>query len=355
MVAKILKTAQTNLKPATLDNGRQDFYRYDDYVKDCSLQIYLQSLVPQSLLTYQKSPVFILENTKQYQHNFYKLDNGCLRELTHYSCSGKVCISKVSSAVVIQNKNPEIFGKAVLLINGDDRISEDLIERCRNFPVVSFDCLSQFYNNGDEDTYNERIIKKLTSKELVVIDYTCSSVIPFTKRQLQANNPKAPLGYTKVGGEWHKSGHVLFHDKVLNQYIIMGQDEGTYFGCELARKAVNVPDALESLIPREAKGKEYQRQGEWFCVPVQQKEVPELSESIATFDTINLPIDDPDSNLHTVNCTYSKYGRISKNNRIFAFNPEVYHDEHKLLNMKKGWYAFYKNTAVRSFSQMGVD
>lgn len=251
--------------------------------------------------------------------------------------------------------------KNVVLINGDD-VDEynSLIDDISEMPIISFDCLKMFYPN-------KKAMSLLCNEKIKILDYTCDEKIPLTQderdrlnldRSFQSDRQEAVTlkrpkpGFSIVGGNWHRSGTVLLHDEENDIYILQGQDEGTYFGVELPNKVSTVNEAFNALIPKEAKGKKFRRQGEWFMVPVHEKHVPKIEDCIAcSFDRINLPIEDAYSNIHEI---YSSDIRIDKHGTIYAFAPSVCHNEHQSITSAV-WNVFYKNTALRSFSAEGVD
>lgn len=252
-----------------------------------------------------------------------------------------------------------------VLVNGDtsdsgDGPSTSLVDEVNDCPTVSFACLNRFYKEGEA-------IKRLAAGKLVVVDFTSDERRNLTAKQLETvkcmnrardktkfkiNPPEA--GFTIVGNEWHRSGTVLFQDKERKMCILMGQDEGTYFGVELPKMAKTVNEAFEVLMPKEVIGKPYQRQGEWFMVPVSEDVVPDLKDCAIYNDdgeSVILPLDHVDSNHHRINATDV---RVGKNGQVYAKNPSVDHDDHSEISAD-GWQTFYRNTAVRAFSQEGVD
>jgi hypothetical protein len=112
------------------------------------------------------------------------------------------------------------------------------------------------------------------------------------------------------------------------------------------------------LKPKEAKGKKgVFRQGEWFAVPVNKKDVPKVEESLALGALVTLPVDDEESEFHTIHATNDDDIRINKDGRIFARYFILEHEDHAPLEGSRGnlWYAFYHNNAVASVSTEGVD
>jgi hypothetical protein len=87
-------------------------------------------------------------------------------------------------------------------------------------------------------------------------------------------------------------------------------------------------------------------------VSVEEENVPPLTQCSAFSNSeLALPIETIDSNLHTINASEI---RVGYDGYIYALSPCVFHDEHVEIN-GNGWCTFYKNTAIQSFSQQGVD
>lgn len=166
-------------------------------------------------------------------------------------------------------------------------------------------------------------------------------------------------GFTLINGpngkRYHRPSTVLIKDTRKNgKSYILGQDEDTYFGCELPTHPRNVEGALKSLAPKSIRNKldTIKRQGEWYVVPVNKNQVPKIENCIVTSsDEIALPIMDADSNRHMID---SRDIRVDKNGNIFAHNGSIVHDQHVDIKYT-GWHKFIQNTALRSFSEEGVD
>lgn len=246
------------------------------------------------------------------------------------------------SAVLISIKkraNPNL--RFMLLLNGDEdqrfsiHDSNDVVGL--DLPTVSFRCLERFYPKNEA-------MQRLGSGDLKVVDFTSEE----NRYEPKAKCPEP--GFTWHGGRWHRSGTVLFQDREHKICILMGQDEGTYFGVQLPKMCRTVQDAFEALIPNGAKGKDFIRQGEWFMVPC--SEPPAHIDCVAcTQKELDLPIETSDSNRHEVNsCDI----RVGKDGLVYAYTPTVTHDEHREISAN-GWQVFYKNTALFSFSEKGVD
>lgn len=226
-------------------------------------------------------------------------------------------------------------------------------------PCFSFSCLARFFGLDVNS-------KKGVSPFLKLLDFV--EIVDFTKEQISET---AKPGFTRVGRKYHKAGSVLIKvperwsasgNRPLNVdgYYLLGFDDGQYFGCELPHKVDSLKSAYESLIPEEARGKKgVQRQGEWFFVPVKDKDVP--SGAIWKFyvspnHLFSLPQDDAQSNIH--DCWGNKKGgeiRIDMDEGdIYMRNVSVVHDQHNPVTISN-WHRVYKNLALRSFSVDGVD
>lgn len=63
----------------------------------------------------------------------------------------------------------------------------------------------------------------------------------------------------------------------MNMYVLAGYDESALFICELPKAVESFEEACDSLMPKEVKlAFSYKRQGEWFFVPVSQKESSQI-------------------------------------------------------------------------------
>jgi hypothetical protein len=153
---------------------------------------------------------------------------------------------------------------------------------------------------------------------------------------------------------WHRSPTTLIRSK--NRTFLLGQDEGTYFGCLLADHPTTIQRAFTSLTPKQARGKKnVLRQGEWFAVPV--KEPMEYGNNKNVFahrpdnGLVSLPTTTAQSNEHTLEGTI-----LVDRDGLAAKNFVLSHSEHaELRGTSDVWYRFYENTALRSFSQENVD
>jgi hypothetical protein len=219
------------------------------------------------------------------------------------------------------------------------------------FPTISFNCLSRFLNKSGKA--NPLLAAKyLAEGKIIVIDATADKTI--------RNSKGCPaLGFTRVAthgkykNDWHRSASVLF--SYDNRMIIMGQDEGSYFGSEIAydEKIKTVNQAFKALMPKHLwRKKGLLRQGEWFFVPVSEKNVPASHKCILAYDVACLTRDRDDSAKHAI---YSDDIRIL-DNKVFALDPHMEHSEGDHQNVEfEGWCTFERNTALRSYSEEGVD
>lgn len=269
-----------------------------------------------------------------------------------------------------------------LLINADEEVSElEFVGSSyyEDMPCVSFNCLVNLVEDKVITSTSARE-DVLSKARIEIVAFSLAETRKITKT-LQAaltaarkssnfrflawgakQNPPAP-GFSLVDGspaKWHKSATVLIRNG--KRTFLMGQDEGTYFGCILADNPSSIDAAYVSLMPKEARGvKGVLRQGEWFAIPVQnQKSVPDQfsPETILWTDINNddtalcFGIEDDDSNHH--------YFRgeviITKDGRYFARDFSIEHDEHAAMRGENGvWYTFARNTAKASYSAERVD
>ena len=207
-------------------------------------------------------------------------------------------------------------------------------------PSVSFECICRLLNLKNEMQVGEAF----GCGDIFIEDYSEDSYIHY-KRGM-----KIPPGYTKIRNQLHRAASMVL--RFRKKYYLLGFDEGSYFGVELPCKAITLYQAYECLIPKEARGKAWLRQGEWFAVPV--KAPPEVGTILAR-DWVVLPLDHKGSNQHTVESSYG-YLAIYKN-EVYAKNFVVTHDDHDNLAPEDNskWYKFVHNTAVRSVSVEDVD
>ena len=267
--------------------------------------------------------------------------------------------SDAPMGVVLRNKK----GSHKFILNGD--YSEDIEYKEREFncellidqldveyPTLSFRCLGRFITNGKVNSFIAA--KYLANGKVKIIDSTVDE-------RIEGVESKSPgLGYTYIDnydgtGIWHKPSEFLLEHN--GKQIIFGQDEGSYFGSELKNKVKTCTEAIKSLRPKNVP-KNAERQGEWFAVQVKEKDVPTFINCAATFSSlsdqdITLPREVRDSSQHIV---ITIDGRIDKKGNVYAKNPTLMHEngDHNDL-MCFGWYTFIRNTAVRSYSEEGVD
>ena len=145
-------------------------------------------------------------------------------------------------------------------------------------------------------------------------------------------------------------------------YMLFGVDDSAYFGCELPCRAASIDEAFRALTPDHLHGVSgLVRQGEWFMVPVKEKDVPDPKDCVLLFnaradawedEVVFLPLDHPDSNCHVIGTTD---GRVGRDGKVYALSACLDHQEHGTTDAGSKWVTFEKNTAVRSYSQEGVD
>lgn len=255
-----------------------------------------------------------------------------------------------------------------LLLNADEPTSysvSNLVSEFGNFnfPLISFNCLERFYAD------REAMTKKFQRGTVKVLDFTAEDKIKFTKEETKAYRkakkagdgggmkPPKP-GYSIIescpGFIWHRSGATLLQDG--NAFILMGQDEGTYFGVELPHPVQSIQQAYDCLVPEGAKNKAYMRQGEWFLVDVKESEVPTFPNIAFEVEGQSdpcyvLPKESLDSNDHELECQHLIVG---SDGFLYAKNGSLHHSQHVSVAFAN-WVKFLRNTAKQSFSQDGVD
>lgn len=224
-------------------------------------------------------------------------------------------------------------------------------------PSMSFACLARLLHKRSEQVHSlvNKAFEEVASGKIVVLDYTPDEKISIphqyrrTEKQRKKLVPPAP-GFTLVGGkEWHRPATVLLQRGTIR--YVLGQDEGQYFGVELVGGPNTVQEAFDDMVPVEARGKKgIMRQGEWFAIPVEDKDVP---AALGLITEIVLPKDAPDSQDHSVQANEIRIG----NGCIYAQNFRMTHEEHKDITNRPGedWYKFVHNTVVKSVSMQGVD
>lgn len=274
---------------------------------------------------------------------------------------------------------------SLIAINGDEEFDIGFVTHLAEFemPVLSLACLAQFFPGKRGKLRYETLYQRLASNQLRIVDYTPDEMKPLTPAQKKVyakvrrrknygsanfesqllQEIKSPaLGFTLIQPNskkevcWHRASTVLIWDNVKGQTILMGRDDDTYFGCQLPKYAESIADAYHVLTPKEVIGKKgVKRQGEWFMLPVDKKKVPEEADCVLSFysddEDVSLPLQKPGGNRHFVH-TYD--GRVGKDGTVYAEDVSLCHEEHEEVYVK-GWCTFHRNTAVRSFSQEGVD
>ena len=297
-----------------------------------------------------------------------------------------VCVLQrgVLNDVTDRRMTPTLLGaitpQPLLVLNADEGQIDLNAESAQLLKVtlsLSFSCLSRFFHPMDTDSQPPLAIQFRTARALgrgtlQVVDWT-----PDVTRKLSANDqalrkhgrlPVAPAaGFTLVGSVWHQSASVLIHDtRKSGATYLLGQDEGTYFGCELATHPKTVKAAYTSLVPPAAK-RHVARQGEWFVTPVADKDVPAVQDCTFVIPTylgnrIGLPIENAHSAVHYAGA-HSSSREVSIPTRVvgarlYTQGVRLSHSDgdHTGIELPGArWYTYDRNTAVRSFSEEGVD
>ncbi len=327
---------------------------------------------------------FVQHRGLVYHDDLYDFDGGEIAA-DRYSGGDAPAAAVVPASKTVTDK---LGSKRVFLLNaddaggyGDNSPQRSLVGTDERLPLVSFQCLHQMMDSEFDST-----MELLGEGRFKLLDYYPEDKKPLTtaqreqlkkaKRKYDNSEATEPRnygltppalgysllrishgnGYTHV---WHRTGATLFEFKGAGgtDYFLFGQDEGTYFGCELAGPAKTLDEAFLKLMPDEARDrKDFLRQGEWFALPVNEKDVPSLENCVLMVDNggdefIYLPIITEDDNKHYLDCEEI---RVSKNGVVYARKGCIRHNEHASLSLS-GWHTFCRNTAKRSVSQEGVD
>lgn len=348
-------------------NEHPPVVEHEEYADASQLETFLKT-GNNPPLSYQQNPVFMYgQNTCGWilkDNLFFYFETGCgsLGDISE-TFDFKDALDQDPVGVLLYQKTKST--KYVVLANGDMDIDDSLVITIEplKMPVVSFNCLTQFYGDPLYSDSVLNVLKKIANGTIQLLDHTCDERVELTRKEktvLRRKNGaallKPKLGFSLVNKKWHRSGTCLFRDESTGQCFLLGQDEGTYFGVELSSKASTVKEAFELLTPKEARGVGVKRQGEWFMVPVKEKDVPDTKDTLLQFETdyhghAFLPLETRNSNRHDITTTD---GRVGKDGKVYAKNPNISHDQHVNIS-GSGWFTFYKNTAVRSVSQEGVD
>jgi len=364
---------------------------YDCYSR---LPDFLKTL-DQPMLRWDKWPLFVCPNDDVVvlkDRVLYYIDSRP-EDLTSTSISG-VDVPEGVLMTSCKKRTKECKGfRAIVLCNGDEDVQQPFLDRISEFtfPTISFDCLARFYykNTAKGSTFNaqrkvyEDMVRRLAKGDIELLDYTPDETKPLRpndkkalskiRRKAKKDHPEDDCEFNEYVREeasrirppapgfnllklydsrytqWHRIGTALLRDG--DMHILMGRDDETYFGCELGEACTNITEAITSLTPEAARQSAYFRQGEWFMVPMSDKQLPELQDRALEFDCGSLPLDDPDGNEHGLNCNN---GFVGKDGVVYVFNGKLTHDEHPDLETK-GWCSIHRNTAKRSFSAEGVD
>ena len=312
--------------------------------------------------------------------------------LSEYQVSGNLIIEKgvdltedtIADGIIVENKDD--FSPNIILSNGDD---ETWGLGGESDGTISFKCIGRFFNNGKEADFH--LFNKIVSN---------ISVVYATKDDYKGGgkNKKPGPGYVwlPLARQWHRSATVLFYvtpplrsmlpegigDIADHLYILMGVDEDQYFGTLFPSKDLitNQEEAYNALKPehiRKVDPDNICRQGEWFFIRIEDNpmtfEGAELIPPIKNdhhADCHSFPLrsrnDSPESNTHVVTCENIYFVddtfNINGGKKIPIFGDhndiQITHNQHEALYIvsknKYYWWAV-ENTALLSYSEMGVD
>lgn len=282
------------------------------------------------------------------------------------------------------------------VINGDQEDegvlkcpTASLVESCikdhkifKNSPTISFICVARLL--GFKNTYDIGYL--FYNKTIEILDFTPDIILSSLQEErnkarkiaIEKGISRAAAsrivkpGFTLIIGPngndlvWHQASTCLI--KYRNKHYILGQDEGSYFGCELKGKPITIKAAFEDMKPTAAKNKKgVLRQGEWFAVPT--KNVPPINWDTFSQNTksgfgsfnITLPKENESSNDHVIisPSDWQQPTEIRINQGIIYLmgHWSIEHTDHEPMKPEdtKQWYALYRNTVKQSVSTQGVD
>jgi hypothetical protein len=251
-----------------------------------------------------------------------------------------------------------------IILNGDGDANDCVLDGMEGYPTVSFNCVGRLLHpegKKEPKIWSKMVSDLLLNGDLKIVAFVPDKTIPLNKeekRKVKAGKKVFRRGFSVVNGNWHQAATVVLRHKTTEGDLLVGQDEGTYFGVLLNRQVNTVDEAYAALMPQElASRRNILRQGEWFIVPVKEKEVPKVKDCLTEFQQLVLPRESEESNEHVVEACHGENGRISKNGKIFVRGLELSHSDHEAVSRgyKDGWHTFYRNTAIRSVSEQGVD
>lgn len=191
------------------------------------------------------------------------------------------------------------------------------------------------------------------------ISYNNFKLVDKSKSRIDTRTYKDNKGITHPVEEHRPQSAVITQD---DRYFLSSMDNNGYFICELPHKCDAVNQAFNMLIPYQVKGKNYQRQGEWFVI-----ESPELPITIfksgkeytqAQYNKLfyksmyrNYVLPHKDSgNPHTAT-------RGIYINGIHYISGQLRHPEHRMLKLSYAdnpvIFQAYENTAIGSWAASG--
>ena len=298
--------------------------------------------------------------------------------------------------IVLPSRN----SNGVFLSSGDDTSNDSYSDQCflsipnKKYYTISIRCMARMFSKNSEAEFealeeavlNGLMVQDATRDEILKVDSKIATAYSNWRKGLNtssndfkifASQYKSPsLGFVLRQCfetlDWHRSPYIVL--KLKTNGFLFGVDESAYFGCELPEVVNTAKGAFDVLVPEQAKVKGALRQGEWFAVPVNSKEVPYLldcdlsvsakyseyeqfdHENGETYegDGISLPVENETSARHLI---FSDEEILIKDGKIFAFAPRVVHSrgEHADMVGDNRWYTFVRNTAGKSVGEANVD
>lgn len=138
-----------------------------------------------------------------------------------------------------------------------------------------------------------------------------------------------------------------------NRYFISSMDEGSYFLSELPKPCNTATEALDMLILEGVKGKDCQRQGEWFVINATIPSTLVFNDAKGMYKIMERDYELPHNdggNTHTATRGCFMWDK-------HFISGQLRHPEHRMLRLSKAdnpmIFEAYENTAVNSWSAGG--
>ena len=298
---------------------------------------------------------------------------------SHIALTDKYCDGPTASFTALDSAGIRI--DKVVLDNIIDFSAPDSISVYRDLETGKF--LTKSYEqkeNKSDKTSNWEEVMKPWKKPTQGMFIPSGKVIYNAKKKEMNGDYREDVDESKAThtfGHWHVIGGCLM--KYEGEYYLCALDEGRYFVSQLPCPSKTIPEAFESLKPKEVRdaeerGVKIKRQGEWFFVPFGKTD-----KGMAQFHAITqkflrknsgqraLPKKELDSNEH-VCVQFQPNGVIYARGTVYHRNPITYSTyysgekmkmggestgEHQSLKIGEEWHVVFRNIEKASWSVDG--